>query len=201
MLFQRPWLGSIGQCFLSQRASCARLRYEVAWSIGGGRSQEFAAGHANASERSPPLASRCLAGWASWVWILAKHSKFVGTKMKQSLKDLGNVIRVCVCVVQPFNDPRPLRLHLVPGRFWTSFAKLLPQSRAPCTRGRFCCCPLWWMDRPEAMIFKKSRTGFWTAAKHVDFKFSSFEHRESCVRAGTHWHSQSYPEQIVGSCL
>ena len=96
MLFQRPWLGSIGQCFLSQRASCARLRYEVAWSIGGGRSQEFAAGHANASERSPPLASRCLAGWASWVWILAKHSKFVGTKRKQSLKDLGNVISVCV---------------------------------------------------------------------------------------------------------
>ena len=72
-LFQRPWLGSIDW-------------YEVAWSIGGGRSQEFAAGHANASERSPPLASRCLVGWASWVWISCARSKFVGNKMNQSLR-------------------------------------------------------------------------------------------------------------------
>ena len=151
--------------------------------------------------RAFPPAGKSLLGWMGIMGLnFGSAFQVCWNKNETKLKRSGQC-NPCVCVVQPFNDPGPLRLHLVPGRFWTSFAKLLPQSRAPCTRGRFCCYPLWWMDRPEAMIFKKSRTGFWTAAKHVDFKFSSFEHRESCVRAGTHWHSQSYPEQIVGSCL
>ena len=140
MLFQRPWLESIGQCFLSQRASCARLRYEVAWSIGGGRSQEFAAGHANASERSPPLASRCLAGWASWVWILAKHSKFVGRKMKQSLKDLGNVIRVCVCC-PTFQWPAAAEIASCAREILDQFCEVTPAEQGTVYTGKILLLP------------------------------------------------------------